>query len=192
MEILDHWLAGASRVISPNCDERPEGTEISLLVIHCISLPPGQFGGEAVNQFFTNQLDPAAHSYFREIYRLKVSAHVFIRRSSDIIQYVPFHKRAWHAGKSCFRGTTCCNDFSVGIELEGTERTEYADEQYAQLASLIKTLIKHYPDLSIDRITGHSDIAPGRKSDPGDYFDWERLYSILKTGTASPDSSQVS
>lgn len=180
MKIIDNWLTTASRIVSPNCDERPKNTTISLLVLHCISLPPGQFGGDAITRLFTNQLDPQAHPYFREIYQLKVSAHVLIRRRGEIIQFVPFDKRAWHAGQSCYRGEFQCNDFSIGIELEGTDDTCYTDIQYAQLATLTKVLVMNYPTLSLERIAAHSDIAPGRKTDPGDLFDWQRLRDLCK------------
>ena len=179
MEIIDHWVTGVSRLKSPNCDERPVEIEISLIVIHCISLPPGQFGGKFINQLFTNLLNPSVHPYFGEIYELKVSSHILIRRNGEIVQFVPFNKRAWHAGPSQFGGRVRCNDFSIGIELEGTEQMAYTNDQYAKLAVLIKTLIEFYPDLSVENITGHSHIAPGRKLDPGVFFDWKRLQEII-------------
>lgn len=179
MNIDQHWLADVSRIVSPNYDARPEPADISLLVIHCISLPPGEFGNGHINRLFCNRLDPNDHAYFKAIHQLKVSAHVLIKRTGEIVQYVPFDKRAWHAGQSCYRGRGRCNDFSVGIELEGTEAIAYTDVQYAQLAAVIKTLLKTYPGLSTGRITGHSDIAPGRKTDPGGSFDWRRLMGLL-------------
>ena len=180
MKIIDHWIPGIPWFKSPNCDERPEQIKISLIVIHCISLPPDRFGGKFINQLFTNVLDSGAHPYFRELIELKVSSHIFIRRNGSIIQFVPFDKRAWHAGLSQYRGRMRCNDFSIGIELEGTEQMAYTNDQYAKLGVLIKTLIKYYPDLSEENITGHSHIAPGRKSDPGVFFDWKRLKAIVK------------
>ncbi len=179
MEIIGHWVTGIPRLKSPNCDERPEKIDISLVVIHCISLPPGQFGGTFVNHLFSNVLNPEAHPYFREIVELKVSAHIFIRRNGGIIQFVPFNKRAWHAGLSQYRGKVRCNDFSIGIELEGTEQMAYTNDQYTKLGELIKTLIENYPNLSVENICGHSHIAPGRKSDPGVFFDWRRLKGII-------------
>lgn len=179
MLINRHWLTGVTQNPSPNCDERPDPADITLVVIHCISLPPGEFGGPYIDQLFCNQLDPEEHPYFQEIYQLNVSAHLLIKRTGEIVQYVPFDRRAWHAGKSVYAGREKCNDFSVGIELEGAEQTAYADEQYRQLAAVIKILLKTYPKLSPERITGHSDIAPGRKTDPGNSFDWEKLHGLL-------------
>lgn len=170
----------AQQVVSPNCDERPEGCEPELIVIHGISLPPGQFGGNGIDKLFTNQLDPSAHPYFAEIAGLRVSAHVMIRREGQIVQYVPFGKRAWHAGRSVYAGRQDCNDFSVGIELEGTDDIPYTGIQYQQLVQIIGALFAAYPGLSEDRIAGHCDIAPGRKTDPGPGFDWHRLRSSLK------------
>ena len=172
---VEGWLEGARRVPSPNCDARPPGTEIGLIVVHGISLPPGAFGGDAIERLFTNRLDPEAHPYFREITGLKVSAHVLIRRDGALIQFVPFSMRAWHAGRSCFRDREACNDFSVGIELEGTDETPYADIQYQCLAELVSALRAAYPGIAADAVVGHCDIAPGRKTDPGPAFDWARL-----------------
>lgn len=182
--ILDHWIDGAEQIASPNCDGRPNEDEISLVVIHCISLPPGQFGGSDVHRFFTNRLDPDAHPYFRTICLLKVSAHVLIRRNGELIQYVPFNKRAWHAGVSCYDGRTQCNDYSIGIELEGTDNSSFASLQYERLATIINALLQRYPQLSPERVTGHSDIAPGRKLDPGKFFDWKRLRGMLARAAA--------
>lgn len=179
MQITNGWLDSATRIPSPNCNERPDGCAIDLLVIHNISLPPGQFGGGYIQQLFTNSLDPNEHSYFAEIAHLEVSAHLLIDRNGAITQFVPFNKRAWHAGASCFGERDNCNDFSIGIELEGTDDQLYSDAQYAQLAAVTQALMAHYPGISGDTITGHSDIAPGRKTDPGPAFDWTRFRSSL-------------
>lgn len=176
------WLLDAELRPSPNCDDRPAGTDISLIVVHGISLPPGEFGGPWIDDLFLNRLDPAAHPYFREIAGLEVSAHVVIHRDGRVVQYVPFGKRAWHAGQSCFRGRGTCNDFSIGIELEGTDETPYTEAQYARLAALIAALREAYPGIGADAIAGHSDIAPGRKTDPGPAFDWPKLAGLLDTG----------
>jgi len=157
---------------SPNCDERPEGTAIRLIVIHNISLPPGVFDGDAVIDLFTNRLDWDAHPYYQGIRGLRVSAHFFIRRDGTLIQFVPCALRAWHAGASCWLGNKCCNDFSIGIELEGADDLPFTDAQYAALAPLVKLLKQAYP---IQAVVGHSDIAPGRKTDPGPHFAWQRL-----------------
>jgi len=179
MKIIQHWLKNITHVPSPNCDDRTDSDDISLLVIHCISLPPAQFGHKYINQLFCNQLNANDHPYFEQIHQLKVSAHLLICRDGNCIQYVPFNKRAWHAGVSSYKGRERCNDFSIGIELEGTEDIAYTNQQYKRLALVIKALLKTYPTLSIDRITGHSDIAPGRKTDPGHSFDWEKLHTLL-------------
>lgn len=176
--ILDGWLTAAHRHPSPHCDDRPDVDDISLIVIHCISLPPGEFGGDWIDRLFDGTLPPDAHPYFGTIQGLRVSAHLLIRRDGHLIQYVPFHRRAWHAGVSCHQGRERCNDFSIGIELEGTETFPYEPAQYQALADVIKTLIHHYPGLSLDNITGHSDIAPTRKTDPGASFDWHHLYTL--------------
>jgi AmpD protein len=180
MKINRHWLPDITRTPSPNFDERPDPTDISLLVIHCISLPPGEFGNHYIDRLFCNQLDPDDHPYFKDVYQLTVSAHLLIKRDGNCIQYVPFDKRAWHAGKSNFEGRERCNDFSIGIELEGNEWVDYTDRQYVRLADVIHSLLETYPKLSTQRITGHSDIAPGRKTDPGASFDWQRLLGLLK------------
>lgn len=163
---------------SPNQDDRPGEQAIDLLVIHSISLPPKQYGGPFVEQLFLNQLDPDYHPYFKTIEDLKVSSHLFIRRNGDVTQFVPFHKRAWHAGDSSFEGRDFCNDFSIGIELEGDEETPYTQEQYDSLVSCTVELFKHYP-LKLDRIVSHSDISPGRKTDPGPSFDWALYKGLL-------------
>ena len=164
---------------SPNKDTRPENTAIDLVVVHSISLPPGEYGGDAIEQFFQNQLDKDQHPYFEEIHQLKVSSHILIKRSGEIVQFVPFHERAWHAGQSTYMGRGCCNDFSIGIELEGTDTDFFEDRQYQQLDLLISALQKTYPQISAN-ITGHSDIAPGRKTDPGTGFDWNKLNHTSK------------
>jgi AmpD protein len=168
------WLSGIPRTPSPNCDERPEPRAVSLLVIHNISLPPGRFEGDAVEAFFQNRLDPSAHTYFREIAALQVSAHLFVRRDGSTQQFVPLDMRAWHAGVSCFQGRDCCNDYSIGIELEGSDDTPFTTPQYTTLVSLTRRIREHYPAITRERIVGHSDIAPGRKTDPGPRFDWRR------------------
>ncbi len=187
MKILDHYLQETRIVESNNCDTRPEQTTIDLIVIHCISLPPGKFGGHYIDQLFSNNLDPNDHPYFKSICQLKVSAHVLITRSGQITQFVPFNLRAWHAGPSSFQGRQRCNDYSIGIELEGTEHEPYNNEQYFQLAHLIRALINQYPSLSEQRIVGHSTIAPGRKTDPGESFDWEKLRTLLSDHSIQHD-----
>jgi len=172
------WLQGVRRLPSPNQDQRPSD-EIDLLVVHGISLPPGEFGGRWIEDFFLNRLDTQAHPYFDRIRDLRVSAHALIRRDGDITQFVPFYARAWHAGRSSCRGRPACNDFAVGIELEGTDDTAYEPVQYARLAAVTAALMRHYPGLTRDRIVGHSDIAPGRKTDPGPAFDWSGFFKRL-------------
>lgn len=173
----DGWLPGASAVPSPNCDDRPAGESIRLVVVHAISLPPGEFGGDGVERLFTNRLDPEAHPYYRDIYALRVSAHFFIRRDGRLLQFVATTRRAWHAGASSWRGRERCNDFSLGIELEGCDERPFASIQYVRLARLIRILRRAYP---IEEIVGHADIAPGRKTDPGPCFDWMRLRQLLR------------
>ncbi len=173
----DGLLRGVRYIASPNCDERPAGAAVELLVIHGISLPPGQFGGPGLINLFTNRLDPGAHPYYRESAALKGSAHFVIRRDGELMQFVPCAKRAWHAGQSSWCGRGGCNDFSIGIELEGADDTAYEDAQYGTLARLARVLKARYP---IKDIVGHSDIAPDRKTDPGAHFDWARLREALK------------
>ena len=173
------WLADARACPSPNHGERPANSEVSLLVIHNISLPPGQFGGGYIEQFFSNQLDRNAHRYFAEIADLQVSAHLLIDRQGELIQFVPFDQRAWHAGDSSFAGRDNCNDYAIGIELEGTDTAAYSDRQYASLTRVCRQLLVRYPALSAERIVGHSDISPGRKTDPGPAFDWPRFFTML-------------
>ena len=172
-------LDAARYICSPNCDARPHGVEVDALVIHAISLPPGQFGGGFVEDFFCNRLDPAAHTYFAEICELAVSAHFFIRRDGGLLQFVPTVQRAWHAGVSSLAGREQVNDFSIGIELEGTDEGAFEDVQYQVLAELTKCLITTYPSITTQRIVGHSDVAPGRKTDPGPGFDWQRYRGAL-------------
>ncbi|MCK4704264.1 MAG: 1,6-anhydro-N-acetylmuramyl-L-alanine amidase AmpD [Gammaproteobacteria bacterium] len=162
---------------SPNKDARPENTPVELIVIHSISLPPGEYGDNSIEDFFQNQLDKNQHPYFEEIHKMKVSSHVLIKRSGEIVQFVPFHERAWHAGQSNYMGRDGCNDFSIGIELEGTDTDSFEGEQYKQLNLLIIAMQKAYPQI-LANITGHSDIAPGRKTDPGTGFDWNKLKHI--------------
>jgi AmpD protein len=166
------WLAGARRIASPNFDERPPESPVSLIVLHAISLPPAQFGGDAIVRLFTNSLDPTAHPYFAEIATLRVSAHFLIRRDGALLQFVSCQHRAWHAGASCFGGRQRCNDFSIGIELEGCDELPFTEAQYAQLQPLIDELCACYPGSAL---AGHCDIAPGRKTDPGPLFDWLRI-----------------
>jgi len=179
LDFRGDWMQDAIHVPSPNCDERPAGAEVSLLVVHGISLPPGEFGGPWIDQLFTNQLECGAHPYFQEIADLHVSSHLLIRRDGEVVQYVPFSQRAWHAGPSCFEGAEACNDFSIGIELEGDDHVPYTDTQYTQLAQIIGVLREVYPAIKPDRIVGHCDIAPERKTDPGPAFDWERLRHLI-------------
>lgn len=162
---------------SPNYNERPPGKNPSLLVVHNISLPPGQFSGDAIEQFFCNRLDSSAHPYFQTIADLKVSSHLLIRRDGSVLQFVNLKDRAWHAGRSSFGGEDECNDFSIGIELEGTDEIPYADAQYERLSVLSALIMQAWPEITIGRVTGHSNIAPGRKTDPGPAFDWPRFLS---------------
>jgi AmpD protein len=178
-KIKDGLLENILFIPSPNCNEYPENTEISLLVIHCISLPPHEFGGNGIIELFTNVLNPKEHPYYETIASLKVSAHLLIRRDGEIIQFVPFNKRAWHAGASQFDGKENCNDFSIGIELEGTDISPFTEIQYQKLGLITKTLLRAYPKITPDHITGHSDIAPGRKTDPGSEFDWQKYRNLI-------------
>jgi len=172
-------LDQARFIASPNYDERPGHVAPDLIVVHNISLPPGQFGTPYIEQLFTNCLNPEEHPYFEEIKHLQVSAHILIRRDGSVIQFVPFHQRAWHAGQSNWCGRERCNDFSIGIELEGTDDVAYETVQYRQLADIIKALRVCYPAIAANAITGHSDIAPGRKTDPGPSFNWDTLNQLL-------------
>ena len=169
-------LPGVRYVASPNCDERPGGAQISLVVLHAISVPPGQYGGDAIERLFTNRLDPHRHPYFAQIHALKVSAHFLVRRDARVVQFVPVQRRAWHAGVSAWRGRGRCNDFSIGVELEGTDNAPFEDVQYAALVRLLQRLRRVLP---LRDIAAHSDVAPTRKTDPGRGFDWGRLLDAL-------------
>ncbi|GAA3910115.1 1,6-anhydro-N-acetylmuramyl-L-alanine amidase AmpD [Litoribacillus peritrichatus] len=179
MHIIEGWLTSAERIPSPNFNERPAHRSPSLLVIHNISLPPGQYGGGYVERFFQNSLDSTEHPFFEEIKALQVSSHFFIRRNGDIVQFVSTDERAWHAGVSEFQGEDNCNDFSLGIELEGTDTDPYEPAQYQSLTKLTKALMAAYPLITTERIAGHSDIAPDRKTDPGPAFSWAEYRSAL-------------
>lgn len=176
------WLPGLRRRPSPNFDARPEGAQVRIAVIHSISLPPGEFGGDSIDRLFTNRLDPAAHPYFATIRNLRVAAHFLVRRDGETIQFVPCDRRAWHAGTSSWRGIDQCNDFSVGIELEGCDDQPFEAAQYTALAALISELRRLLP---IEDVVGHADIAPGRKTDPGPLFDWARLHRLLGNSNCS-------
>jgi AmpD protein len=171
----DGLAAGVPLIVSPNCDERPADARIELIVIHAISLPPGEFGGPGIEQLFLNSLDPAEHPYYGVIAGMRVSAHFLVRRHGAVIQFVPCTKRAWHAGESSWRGRSRCNDFSVGIELEGTDDVPFESAQYESLARLTRALTTAYV---IGGVVGHSDVAPGRKTDPGPQFDWCRFRAL--------------
>ena len=175
---INGWLSGVRKIVSPNFDQRPAGARIDLLVIHNISLPPDEFGGPGIVNFFTNQLDSGTHPYYVQLKDVKVSSHFLLRRDGGIIQFVPCRRRAWHAGVSSWQGRTRCNDFSIGIELEGSDFVPFTDRQYTSLARLTRLLQRTYPILNI---AGHSDIAPGRKTDPGPHFDWPRYLAGLKS-----------
>lgn len=172
----ESWLPGARRTPSPNYDERPAGMPVRLIVVHSISLPPGEFGGDGIERLFTNRLDPAAHPFYRDIHHLRVSAHFLVRRDGGVIQFVPCTMRAWHAGASNWCGVERCNDFSVGIELEGCDDRPFEPAQYEVLARLIAAIRHSFP---IEGVVGHSEIAPGRKTDPGPHFDWRHLDRLL-------------
>lgn len=175
-------LEYAEYIPSPNCNERPEGIEIDMIVVHSISLPEGEYGNDNVIKLFLNQLkskDVKNLKELQDLKEIKFSAHLYIRRDGTIIQFVPFHLRAWHAGASEFQGRTNCNDFSIGIELEGTDKSIYTDIQYEKLNEIINNLKKRYPNITDDKIVGHSDIAPGRKKDPGALFDWSKVKQII-------------
>lgn len=181
--VIDAWsglLQAARQVPSPNCDERPPGVEADLIVVHGISLPPGEYGGPWIDHLFGNTLPRDGHPYFEQVAGLRVSAHLLVRRSGEIVQYVPFGRRAWHAGVSSWQGRERCNDYSIGIEVEGDDVSPYASAQYAMLARVIALLCRTYPRLSPDRLVGHSDVAPGRKTDPGPSFDWPHLRTLVR------------
>ena len=172
-------ISPARQVPSPNFNERPQDTEIRLIVVHGISLPPGEFGGSYIDDLFLNRLDPEMHPYFKGIAALTVSSHILVDRQGAVTQYVPLHKRAWHAGQSQFRGITDCNNYSIGIELEGADEVPYENIQYACLGKLINLLMASYPAIQSESVVGHSTIAPGRKTDPGPAFDWDKLRSSV-------------
>ena len=178
-KIINHCLVNARYVSSVNCNQRPDDCKIKLLVIHNISLPPGKYENNFVEKFFTNALDHSLHPYFSTIDGLKVSSHLFIRRSGEVIQFVPFDQRAWHAGASCFDGEENCNDFSIGIELEGQDDEPYEQIQYDVLLNICRDLMSEYPEITPEGICGHSDISAGRKTDPGAAFDWKYFRSKL-------------
>lgn len=188
MTMTNGWLTAARKVPSPHFNQRPAGIIPRLLVVHNISLPPGEFGGPWIDQLFTGHLDETAHPYFRDIAHLKVAAHCLIRRDGELVQYVAFDKRAWHAGQSNYLGVDNCNDFSIGIELEGTDDCPYTEQQYQVLTQVTRALMAHYA-LEPQHITGHSDIAPGRKTDPGKAFDWIH-YRTLLSGFIDTDSGE--
>jgi len=175
------WISQAKKVPSPNFGPRPSACAVDLLIVHNISLPPGQFEGDCVERFFCNQLDWGEHPYFSEIRGMEVSSHLYIRRNGELIQFVSCDDRAWHAGRSSYCGREECNDYSIGIELEGTDDTRYENEQYRVLADVTTALLKEYPAMDSSRIVGHSDVSPGRKTDPGPAFDWQRYLSLLRT-----------
>ena len=176
------WLPDTPRLPSPNADERPAGCAVDLLVVHSISLPPGRYGGPYIRELFLNRLDPRVHSYFAAIADLRVSTHLLLRRDGSAIQFVALDRRAWHAGVSSFRGRERCNDFSIGIELEGSDDMPFTTAQYQALTALTAQIQALFPAISADRIVGHADIAPGRKTDPGPMFDWSRFRSLLAGG----------
>lgn len=174
-----HRVIEARQVPSPNAGERPDPDDISLIIVHNISLPPGRFGGPHIDELFTNCLDPDRHPYFREICEMQVSSHFLVRRDGELVQYVSCDRRAWHAGRSCWRGRENCNDFAIGIELEGADDIPYTQAQYHRLAELTALLQSEYPGIDDDAVTGHEDVAPGRKTDPGPAFDWTRFRAQL-------------
>ena len=174
------FLSATKQIPSPNCDDRLHPLDISLLVIHSISLPPGEFANGNIEKLFTNQLDATAHPYFATILPLSVSAHVLIDRDGQLTQFVSFNKRAWHAGQSVFQGRSACNDYSIGVELEGEDNTAYTEKQYRTAAQLALSLMQHYQGITADRIVGHHDIAPTRKTDPGPAFDWNYFRALLQ------------
>ena len=173
----DGLAAGVPFIPSPNCDERPPGARVALIVIHAISLPPGEFGGPGIEQLFLNRLDSSRHPYYAEIAGMRVSAHFLVRRGGAITQFVPCTKRAWHAGESSWRGRSRCNDFSIGIELEGSDDVPFESAQYESLARLTHALRAAYP---VTAVVGHSEVAPGRKTDPGPHFDWSRFRALAR------------
>jgi AmpD protein len=191
IDVATGRIRDAVQILSPHFDARPGGQAPELIVVHGISLPPGDFGGPWIDRLFCGDLRPGAHPYFAEIASLRVSAHVLIPRHGLLRQYVPFGLRAWHAGVSEYRGRASCNDFSIGIELEGTDDIAYTDDQYASLAALIRALVAAYDSLSADRVVGHSDVAPGRKTDPGAAFDWARLRAAIDSAATTSQGQAI-
>lgn len=179
IDLNDGLLSDIEVVLSPHCDERPKDMNIDMIVIHNISLPPNEFGSDNIQKFFCGELDFSKHPYFKTIEHLKVSSHLLIDRHGKITQFVPFTKRAWHAGESFFQGRTRCNDFSIGIELEGSDDLPFEKIQYEKLGEVTQLLMQSYPHITRQRIVGHSDIAPGRKTDPGKHFEWGRLFEVV-------------
>jgi N-acetyl-anhydromuramoyl-L-alanine amidase len=173
------WLNAVRQLPSPNCDERPQGCVIDAVIIHGISLPPNQYGGPYIDRLFSNTLDPEEHPYFAEIQDLRVSSHLLVNRPGEVTQYVPFESRAWHAGKSSLLGRENCNDFAIGIELEGCDDEEYAPRQYEIATSLVKLLMQNFKSITRERVVGHCHVSPGRKTDPGEAFKWQYFYSLL-------------
>jgi N-acetyl-anhydromuramoyl-L-alanine amidase len=185
IDVESGLLQGARQIASPNRDLRPPGVEADLIVVHGISLPPGEYGGAWIDRLFTNTLPAEVHPYFAEVCSLRVSSHVVVGRDGTVTQYVKFTERAWHAGKSVYQGRHACNDFSVGIELEGTDTTPYEAAQYSALAEVVVALCAAYSSLSPQRLVGHSDISPGRKTDPGPAFDWPRARRLIAAATSA-------
>jgi len=183
VHVATGMLEGVRLVLSPHCDARPNGVDADLIVIHGVSLPPGQFGGPWIERLFAGSLPREGHPYFAEVSGMRVSSHLLVRRDGEIVQFVPFQLRAWHAGASEYQGRTACNDFSIGIELEGADDVPYEAAQYESAAAVIRALLAAYPQLASGRIAGHSDIAPGRKTDPGPAFDWGTLRTLIGSGT---------
>jgi N-acetyl-anhydromuramoyl-L-alanine amidase len=185
IDVESGLMQGARQIASPNHDSRPSGVEADLIVVHGISLPPGEYGGAWIDRLFTNTLPADVHPYFAEVCSLRVSSHVVVSREGAVTQYVKFSERAWHAGKSIYQGREACNDFSVGIELEGTDTTPYEAVQYSALAEVVAALCAAYPRLSTDRLVGHSDISPGRKTDPGPAFDWPHARRLIAAAASA-------
>jgi len=189
VDIKSGLMRGARQIASPNFDSRPAGVEADLIVVHGISLPPGEFGGPWIDRLFTNTLPADGHPYFREVCSMRVSSHLVVSRDGSVTQYVKFTERAWHAGNSAYQGREACNDFSVGVELEGTDALPYEAAQYAALAKVVCALCAAYPRLSPDRLAGHSDIAPGRKTDPGPAFDWQLARRLIAAAVSARGKS---
>ena len=181
VDIESGLMRGARHVASPNYDARPPGIEADLIVVHGISMPPGEFGGPWIERLFTNTLPPDLHPYFAEVGELRVSSHLLVARDGGLTQFVKFTDRAWHAGQSSYNGRSACNDFSIGVELEGVDTLDYEAAQYGALADIVAALCEAYPRLSKERVVGHSDISPGRKTDPGPAFDWQRARRCIGT-----------